>query len=121
MTIREFRLVPGTLVLNQPIPDSTFGIKVEEGTRVDDFRRGDTNKVTFFANQTGRLDLPTVEKKSLDEIEWLTPKEVAQPIKPYTVEPKPFGWVRTLCLVVGIIMIILGLILHFLKRYQNKP
>ena len=78
MSSREFRVMPGTLILNQPIPDSVFSLTVREGTRVDDVRRDDTDTITFIADHDGRLDLPTVEQKSLDEIPWLTPREVVQ-------------------------------------------
>ena len=114
MSCSEIQIVPETLVINQPIPDSVFAIAVQQGMRIDDSRRG--NDITFFVNQPGKLDLATVEKKGLDEIEWLSPREVTQPYEPYTIEPAPFGWVRIVLLAVGIIMIIWGLILLFFKR-----
>ena len=85
----EIRTSPGTLILNKPIPDSVFALTVQKDTPVSDFRREDNSEITFFANQTGTLDLPTVEEKSLDDIEWLTPREVAQPHGPYVLKRAP--------------------------------
>jgi hypothetical protein len=117
-TIKAFRVIPGTLTLNQPIPDSVFSLTVREGTRVDDARRDDNDKVTFFANQTGKLDLPTIEKQSLDDVEWLTPREVAQYEPPFEIEKASFSWMQIVLMSVGVIMIIWGLILMFRKRYK---
>ena len=111
----EYSLKPGTLVLNRPIPDSVFGVTVRENERVDDLRRDDLDKVTFFANQPGELDLPTVEKKSLDDIEWLTQREVRQYYPP-PIEKTSFSWTQIMLMVLGITMIIWGLILHFPRK-----
>jgi hypothetical protein len=48
----EVNIVPETLVINQPIPDSTFDFTVGEGMRVDDFRRDDNDKITPLTRQT---------------------------------------------------------------------
>jgi len=74
----EVHLMPETLILNQPLPDSVFAMTIPKGMRVDDTRRDDNDKTTFIANQPGRLDLPTVDEKNLDALEWLTPREVRQ-------------------------------------------
>jgi len=111
----EVHVVPGTLILNQPIPDSVFALTVPEKTRVDDVRRDDNDKITFYANKTGTLDLSTVENKSLDGLEWLVPQEVVQ-YYPLPIEPAFFTWTRIIFLAAGIIMIILGLILHFYRK-----
>jgi hypothetical protein len=121
MMISEFRIFPETLVLNQPIPDSTFGITVREGTRVDDLRRDDNDKITFFANQTSTLDLSNVQQ-DLKNMPWLSPTEVQkhkaqQPYEPPPAETTLFRWTRILLVSVGIILIVWGLIrLFFFKK-----
>ena len=114
----EVRIVPGTLVINQPIPDSIFAIAVPRGTRVDDFRRDDNDQIAFFANQPSKLNLQTVEGKNLDELEWLTPRETHQLHEPYSFEKTTFSWLQIMLTVIGGILIVLGLILHFFKKYQ---
>ena len=116
-TSTEFRVLSGTLVLNKPIPDSIFGVTVQEGTRVDDTRRDDNDKTTFFAEQTGTLDLQTVEKQSLDEIPWLAPREVKQY---YSLEKASFGWKRILLMSVGLLMIIIALINMWRNRRKQQ-
>jgi len=117
-SVVEIHITPGTLVLNQPIPDSTFSITVQEGMRVDDFRRDDNDKITFFANQTDKLDLPTVENQKLDNIYWLSPREVAQPYEPPPVTKSSFGWTRVLGMAIGIIMIIAALYRLYYAKNQ---
>jgi len=109
----EISVVPETLILNQPIPDSVFAIAVQQGRRVDDFRRDDNVKITFLADEPGKLDLSTVAEKSLDDLPWLTPREVHQPEPPYELPPAKWSWMRILCLLAGIILIIWGLIRYF--------
>ena len=62
-------------------------------------------KITFIATETGTLDLPTVVEKSLDDIEWLIPREVAQyyppPIEPQTRTGRK--WFIVLCVNIAII------------------
>jgi len=109
----EVRVMPGTLILNKPIPDSVFSLTVPKGMQVDDLRRDDNDKITFFANQPGKLDLTTVAEKSLDDLEWLTPREVRQPESPYEITHAKWSWMRILCLLTGIILILWGLIRYF--------
>jgi hypothetical protein len=119
MTSTEFSIKPGTLILNQPIPDSVFGITVQEKTRISDLRRDDNDKVAFMANQTGRLDLPTVEKKSLDDIPWITSRGVVQYYPP-PIEPASFSRTRISLMLTGIILIALGLFIHLRKRISKE-
>ena len=116
----EISVVHGTLVLNQPIPDSVFSIAVPQGGRIDDARRADTDKITFFANQPGTLDFAIIEgKKSLNNVNWMTPKETRQYYPP-PIEKASFSWTQIVLMVLGIIMIIWGLILHFPRKRSNQ-
>ncbi|MCL2005182.1 MAG: hypothetical protein FWG73_03360 [Planctomycetaceae bacterium] len=116
--ISEFYLVPGTLVLNQPIPDSVFALTVREGTRVDDARRNDLDQTTFIANKSGTLDLAVIEEKSLDDFEWLTPQDVLQHYAPFPIEHASFNWLQIVLTSVGIILIVVGITRLFLKRSE---
>ena len=107
-THTEIHLMPGTLSLNRPIPDSVFTLTVPKNARVDDTRRDDNDKSVFFANQPGELDLSTVEEKKLDELEWLSTRPVKQ-YYPLPIEKTSFKWINIVGIVVGIIMIIIAL------------
>jgi len=116
MNRAETRIIPGTLILNQPIPDSVFALTVQQGTQVADMRREDNDKITFIANQTGKLDLPTVEQQNLDDIPWLTSRGVRLPHEPPPIEKASLGWTQIVLLAAGVILIILGLLLRFFGK-----
>ncbi len=107
LTEMEVRITPQTLVINRPIPDSVFALSVEKGARVDDFRRDDNGQIAFYANQTDKLDLKTVENRSLDDISWLAPKEVRQIHDPPS--PSAFGWTRVVLISSGLLFIAIAL------------
>jgi len=118
---REAHIIPGTLVLNQPIHDSAFALTVQENARVDDARHGSKNTATFanvfIADKQGTLDLPTLDKlKNLDDVEWL----ITRKTRPYDafspVEKASYSWLRIMSILVGVIMIVLGLIMYFRKK-----
>ena len=115
----EVHLVPGALILNQPIPDSVFTLSVPAGMRVVDFRRDDNSTTSFFAKHPGTLDLPTIEKKDfLDNADWIVKRPVRQHYDLPTGRA-PFSWMQIVFMAAGIIMIILGLIIRFLKRQKS--
>jgi len=117
--ITEFRVEPESLILNQPIPDSLFALTIPKGMRIDDVRRDDNDKTTFIANQTGELDLQTIEQKSLDDIEWLTPREVAQPYEPYVIKKAGWSWLQIVLMSLSVIMILLGLARLIFKKRED--
>lgn len=120
----EFSIIPGTLVLNRPIPDSAFVLTVQADARIHDLRHGTKDTVTyanvFIADQTGTLDLPTIEEKSLEEVEWLAPGDAPRAGVSYPIETRTISWTQIVLMTVGIIMIILGLYLHFSKKRNNS-
>ena len=79
----EVHVMPGTLILNQPIPDSVFSLAIAQWDRILDTRREDNSTTAFIAKQPAILDLPTVEDKDfLDNADWITTRPVRQHIEP---------------------------------------
>lgn len=112
----EVHILPGTLILNQPIPDSVFSLTVPKGTEINDVRREDKSKKTFIAQQPRTLTLSEAEKKTfLDDAE----EVVSRPVREYYAPPvtkAPFRWVSLLFMSAGIILIVLGLVLKLFKK-----
>jgi hypothetical protein len=110
----EVHVMPGTLMINRPIPDSVFALTIPKGMRIADTRREDNDKTAFIANQPGTLDLPAAEQKDfLDHAEWLSTRPVRQYEPPFEIKKASLSWTRIVFISIGIILIIIGLIRYF--------
>jgi len=118
----EVQIIPGTLVLNRPIPDSKFVLPVEEGTRVYDSRHdsnntGTTVSLPFIANNAGEFDLSLIEKQtSFYDLEWLTPLMARQDVVSSPIEKASFSWAKTIFIVLGATLIVVALAMRFSKK-----